>query len=210
MLISSRNALTETSRIMFDQISGHCDPAKLTHKINHHNRYHNFAKVIWKLLFRKFEWLGQIHLADELGVVALGTFKAQRVFFLLNCVLFSNEKKENNNFWVPNIQIFATLYTKWFGEGNGTTLQYSCLEKSHGRRSLVGCSPWDCEELDMTERLPFHFSLSCIGEGNGSPLQCSCLENPRDRGAWWASIYGVAQSWTRLKWLSSSILSDLH
>ena len=53
--------------------------------------------------------------------------------------------------------------------------------KSHGQRSLVGCSPWGCEESDMTERLPFHFSLSCIGEGNGNPLQCSCLENPRDR-----------------------------
>ena len=53
--------------------------------------------------------------------------------------------------------------------------------KSHGRRSLVGCSPWGCEESDSTERLHFHFSLSCIGEGNGNPLQCSCLENPRDR-----------------------------
>ena len=52
--------------------------------------------------------------------------------------------------------------------------------KSHGRRSLVGCSPWGREELDTTERLHFHFSLSCIGEGNGNPLQCSCLENPRD------------------------------
>ena len=56
--------------------------------------------------------------------------------------------------------------------------------KSHGRRSLVGCSPWGPKELDTTERLHFHFSLSCIGEGNGNPLQCSCLENPRDRGAW--------------------------
>ena len=56
----------------------------------------------------------------------------------------------------------------------------------------------------MTERLPFHFSLSCIGEGNGNPLQCSCLENPRDGGAWWAAVSGVAQSWTRLKRLSSS------
>src|SRR5574340_1094896 len=68
--------------------------------------------------------------------------------------------------------------------------------KSHGRRSLVGCSPWGHEELDRTERLHFHFSLSCIGEGNGNPLQCSCLENPRDGGAWWAAVYGVAQSWT--------------
>ena len=51
--------------------------------------------------------------------------------------------------------------------------------ESHGRRSLVGCSPWDCEESDTTEQVHFHFSLSCIGEGNGNPLQCSCLENPR-------------------------------
>ena len=55
-------------------------------------------------------------------------------------------------------------------------------------------------------RLHFHFSLSCIGEGNGNPLQCSCLENPRDGGAWWAAICGVAQSRTRLKWLSSSMV----
>ena len=59
-------------------------------------------------------------------------------------------------------------------------------------------------ESDMTERLHFHFSLSCIGEGNGNPLQCSCLENLRDRGAWWAAVYGVAQGRTRLKRLSSS------
>ena len=76
--------------------------------------------------------------------------------------------------------------------------------KSHGWRSLVGCSPWGHEESDMTEWLDFHFSLSCIGEGNGNPLQCSCLENPRNRGAWWAAVNGVAQSRTQLKWLSSS------
>ena len=51
-------------------------------------------------------------------------------------------------------------------------------------------------ESDMTERLHFHFSLSCIGEGNGNPLQCSCLENPRDGVAWWAAVYGVTQSRT--------------
>ena len=75
--------------------------------------------------------------------------------------------------------------------------------KSHGQRSLVGCSPWGCKESDTTEWLHFHFSLSCIGEGNGNPLQCSCLENPRDGRAWWAAIYGVSQSRTRLKWLSN-------
>ena len=73
-----------------------------------------------------------------------------------------------------------------------------------GLRSLVGCSPWDRSESDMTERLHFHFSLSCIGEGNGNPLQCSCLENRRDGGAWWAATNGVARSQTRLKRLSSS------
>ena len=76
--------------------------------------------------------------------------------------------------------------------------------KSHGQRSLAGCSPWGHLESDMTERLHFHFSLSCIGEGNGNPLQCSCLENPRDGGAWWAAVFGVAQSRTRLTQLSSS------
>ena len=76
--------------------------------------------------------------------------------------------------------------------------------ESQGRESLAGCHPWGRRESDMTERLHFHFSLSCIGEGNGNPLQCSCLENPKDGGAWWAAVYGVAQSRTRLKWLSSS------
>ena len=81
--------------------------------------------------------------------------------------------------------------------------------KSHGWRRLIGCSPWSREEWDTTERLHFHFSLSCIGEGNGNPLQCSSLENPRDRGAWWASVSGVAQSRTRLKRRSSSSSSSI-
>ena len=76
--------------------------------------------------------------------------------------------------------------------------------KIRGWRSLVGCSPWGREESDTTEQLHSHFSLSCTGEGNGNPLQCSCLENPRDRGAWWAAVYGVAQSQTQLKRLGGS------
>ena len=76
--------------------------------------------------------------------------------------------------------------------------------KSHGQGSLVGCSPWGQEESDTTEQLHFHFSLLRIGEGNGSPLQCSCLENPRDGGAWWASVCGVRQSRTRLSDLAAS------
>ena len=72
---------------------------------------------------------------------------------------------------------------------------------AHGRRSLVGCSPWSRGESDMTERLPFHFSFSCNGEGNGTPLQRSCGENPKDGGAWWAAIYGshrVRPDWSDL------------
>ena len=76
--------------------------------------------------------------------------------------------------------------------------------KSHGWSSLEGCGPWGHWGLDKTERLHFHFSLSRIEERNGNLLQCSCLENPRDGGAWWAAAYGVAQSRTRLKRLSSS------
>ena len=73
--------------------------------------------------------------------------------------------------------------------------------KSHGWRSLVGCSPWGLWGSDTTEQLHFHFSLSCIGEGNGNPLQCSCLENPRDRGAWWLPSMGsnrVGHDWSDL------------
>ena len=86
---------------------------------------------------------------------------------------------------------------------NGNPLQYSCLETPMEGGTLVSSSPWGCYEFDTTERFPFHFSLSCIGEGNGNPLQCSCLEKPRDGGAWWADVYGVAQSRTWQKRLSS-------
>ena len=68
--------------------------------------------------------------------------------------------------------------------------------------SLVGCGLWGRTESDMTERLHFRFSLSCIGEGNGNPLQCSCLENPRDGEASWAAAYGVPQSWTQLSYFT--------
>ena len=83
---------------------------------------------------------------------------------------------------------------------HSSTLAWKILWMEEPGR-LQSMSRWGS---DTTERLHFHFSLSRIGEGNGNPLQCSCLENPRDGAAWWAAIYGVAQSWTRLKWLSSS------
>ena len=70
--------------------------------------------------------------------------------------------------------------------------------KSHGQRCLEGCSPWGLWESARTERLHFHFSLSCTGEGNENPFQCSCLENLRDRGAWQAAVHGVTKSRTRL------------
>ena len=91
----------------------------------------------------------------------------------------------------------------WHHQLNGHEFE-QVLGDGEGQRSLEYLSPWGLKELDMTERLHFHFSLSFIGEGNGNPLQCSCLENPRDGGAWWAAVYRVAQSCTQLKRLSSS------
>ena len=94
------------------------------------------------------------------------------------------------------------------GEGSGQPTPVLLPGKSHGRRSLLGCSPWGRKESDTTEWLHFHFSLSCIGEGNGNPLQYSCLENPRDWGAWWVAVHGVTQSRTGLKRLSSNSSSS--
>ena len=85
--------------------------------------------------------------------------------------------------------INSSALSFFIGQGNGTPLQYSCLENP-----MDGGAWWGLEESDMTGRLHFHFSLSRTGEGNGNPLQCSCLENPRDRGDWWAAIYRVAES----------------
>ena len=101
------------------------------------------------------------------------------------------------------MKIIRAFLKPLVGEGNGNPLQYSCLENPTGRGAWQA-AVHEVAESDTTERLHFHFSLSCIGEGNGNPLQCSCLENPRDGGAGWAAIYGVAQSRTRLKRLSSS------
>ena len=103
-------------------------------------------------------------------------------------------------------------FTKGSGEGNGTPLQYSCLENPMGRgawRTAAHGIPKSRTRLSDFI-FTFHFSLSCIGEGNGNPLQCSCLENPMGRGAWWAAVYGFVQSRTRLKQLSSSSKSYLY
>ena len=128
---------------------------------------------------------------------------------LLPPYIFPSIRVFSNGLWFPwlsqeVIQAIFTLTQLLSRRRQWQPIPVLLLGKSHGWRSLVGCSPWGCWELDMTERLHFHFSLSCTGEGNGKLLQCSCLENPRDGGAWWAAVYGVAQSRTRLKRLSSS------
>ena len=94
--------------------------------------------------------------------------------------------------------LFVCMYEKAMAPHSSTLAWRIPWMEGPGRLQSMGSL-----ELDTTERLYFHFSLSCIGEGNGNSLQCSCLENPRDEGAWWAAVYGFAQSWTWLKWLSS-------
>ena len=96
--------------------------------------------------------------------------------------------------WRPEIAVSCDIWRRQWHP-----LQHSCLENPRD-----GGAWWAAVHGVVTERLPFHFSLSRIGAGNGNPLQCSCLENPRDRGAWWAAVYGVAQSQTRLKQRGSS------
>ena len=119
---------------------------------------------------------------------------------------------------VPILGVYISVNVKVFSYIDPFILYSVLLEKAMAPHSstLAWQIPWTEEpgrlqsmrslESDTTERLRFHFSLSCIGEGNGNPLQCSSLENPRDRGAWWAAVYGVAQSRTLLKQLSSSVL----
>ena len=124
------------------------------------------------------------------GVPSPSPTESKRLFFISVSLLLSRIQGHQRRQWQPTPVLLPGGF--------------------HGRRSLVGCSPWGHEESDTTERLHFHFSLSCFGEGNGNPLQCSCLENPRDRGAWWAAVYGVTQSQTQLKWLSSSSSSNLE
>ena len=132
-------------------------------------------------------WTGEMWLAADLGKPR-------------NTVVKSKTWK-----WKPwSEEMFCTLVVVFHLRRRWHPTPVLLPGKSHGWRSLVGCSPWGHKESDTTEQLHFHFSLSCIGEGNGNPLQCSCLENPRDGVAWWAAIYGVTQSQTWLMQLSSS------
>ena len=137
---------------------------------------------------------------------------------LLCCVWASQDWVKTLNIFVPGscAQRIAFLLKLVLSLSNDMYLSSVWVEKAMAphSRTLAWKIPWTEEpgrlqsmglrRVNMTEWLHFHFSVSCIGEGNGNPLQCSCLENPRDRGAWWAAVYGVAQSQTRLKRPSSS------
>ena len=105
----------------------------------------------------------------------------------LNIILFE-DLLTLSKYYYENIY----LWSQWRKQWQPTPVLLP--GKSHGQRGLVGCSPWGHEEPDRTERLHFHFSLSCIGEGNSNPLHGSCLETPREGGAWWAAVCGVAES----------------
>ena len=109
-----------------------------------------------------------------------------------------------HDYWETSLSLFTFMH--WRRKWQPTPVFLT--GESQGQGSLVCCRLRGHTELDTTERLHFHFSLSCIGEGNGNPLQCSCLENLRDEGAWWAAVCRVAQSQTRLKRLSSSSSSS--
>ena len=180
------------------------------------------GQVVWySHLFQYFPQFIVIHTVRGFGIVNKSEID---VFLKLSCFFddpadvgnlisgssaFSKTSLNIWNFTVhillkPGLENFEHYFTTVFRRRQWQPTPVLLPGKSHGRRSLVGCSPWGRKESDTTERLHFHFLLSCTGEGNGNPLQCSCLENPKDGGAWWASVHGVTQSRTCLKWLSSS------
>ena len=157
-----------------------------------------------------------ISISEKFSTCGLQTFKVPRSFYGFSMLKLFSWKWRPLHFHCVDIctdSAKVMLYVNYCVTDHPWRRQWHPTPvllpgKSHGRRSLVGCSPWGRCQSDTTERLHFHFSLSCIGGGNGNPLQCSCLENPRDGGAWWAAVHGIAQSRTRLKRLSSSSSSN--
>ena len=122
--------------------------------------------------------------------------------FLLQCMKVKRESEVAQSCPTPSNPMDCSLPgSSVHGIFQATVLEWGAITK------IIACGPitsWQIDGETIETVTDFIFSLSCIGEGNGSPLQCSCLENPRGGGAWWAAIYGVAWSWTRLKRLSSS------
>ena len=160
---------------------------------HNYERYSYFTRGNWFWLHRQYSNYGSLTYFYQ--TVENGTKLAQ----LLLLPYFVPQKrkklgKEVLNLWM---QLWTMLTdskcpTLWKQKWQPTSVLLP--GQSHGQRNLAGYSPWGRAESDVTEWLHFNFSLSCIGEGNGNLLQCSCLENPRDRGAWWAAVYGVTQS----------------
>ena len=187
-----------------------------------------FSACIWKWIRKKVEFKGNFSSTSHCSNI--NYMATSLLWKLINYQFRQQNKIESTVAWANQLlKIYEVVEWVWgcwvsteerneycdFGGGNDKkrSRQWHPTPvllpgKPHGWRSLEGCSPWGCWGSDTTERLHFHFSLSCIGEGNGNPLQCSCLENPRDGRAWWAAVYGVTQSRTWLKQLSSSSSND--
>ena len=162
----------------FRPVLRRCKAVVSTHWVLVFSSEHSGVLSLW---FHIFRWLNTFSKIKGTYVYCKKSFKSRELYQEKEINQSSIMELRDNNCHLPEA-FFSSLL----------------------RRSLVGCSPCGREESDTTERLQFPFSLSCIGEGNGNPLQCSCLENPRDGGPWWAAVYGVAQSQTGLKRLSSS------
>ena len=139
---------------------------------------------IWGLIYWYVKWSSLSKVNDIICVHSNGMIKDFK-----NCPYYSFRKSEYSRIFVYLTLCLLFMHALW---GNITSNRVEIV--SWGQKNYVSIGLW----------LHFHFSLSCIGERNGNPLQCSCLENHRDGGALWAAVYGVAQSWTQLKWLSSS------
>ena len=146
-----------------------------------------------------FAWLGPLIqtavLFQERGLVSSCRAK---------WVLWGRHSLENIWHYV-SCALFLLFSQEFMGRRQWHPTSVLLSGKPHGRRNLVGCSPWGRWESDTTEQLHFQLSLSCTGEGHGNPLQCSCLENPRDGGAWWAAGYGRAY-WSHLVAAAAVIL----
>ena len=158
-------------------LSSYSVPCLSSYVSNYYSQFFYFSLKSWVLFFASWAW-GTVARYIRIWLLYLpeeSAFQCKRCGF---------------NSWVRKIF--------WRRQWHPTPVLLP--GKSHGQRSLVGCRPRGHQKSDTTERLHFHFSLSCTGEGNGNPLQYSCLGNPMDRGAWWAAGHWVTKSWTQLSY----------